>query len=410
MERVERAQADFEGPEHAQWLEHLDTERENMRTALAWLFTTGCVREAQRMCTALWEWWWMRGHLAEGARWLQLVLEADPDERTAARADVLSAAANLIRYQGDQRRAEGLYQESLTLNRELGNIAGIANVVSNLGYLAQERGDYEEARCLFLEGHAIRRRLGDTRLIAASLNNLAGVAMVQEDYARAEPLYDECLRLNQEASDSWWVAHTLFNLGLVALGQNHPDRAEQRFRQSLEMTCNLGYSLGILWALEGVAGVAAAQGQPEWAAQLWGATDSWRHQGSTPRTPSEERRIQRQMRVARVQVDHAIWTVAWEKGRAMSLEEAAREALHRGSKRPHSEPTTLTAREGEVAKMVALGFTNREIAAQLALSERTIDAHVSSILKKLGARSRSEIAGLCGQRDSTTASMPKATS
>jgi DNA-binding CsgD family transcriptional regulator len=53
----------------------------------------------------------------------------------------------------------------------------------------------------------------------------------------------------------------------------------------------------------------------------------------------------------------------------------------------------LSAREREIADLVAAGRTNREVAEQLVLSPRTIDAHLRSIYGKLGVRSRVELAG-----------------
>jgi DNA-binding NarL/FixJ family response regulator len=50
----------------------------------------------------------------------------------------------------------------------------------------------------------------------------------------------------------------------------------------------------------------------------------------------------------------------------------------------------LTAREREILRLVALGQGNKEIAAQLNVSEHTVKFHVSSVLAKLGARSRTE--------------------
>ena len=52
----------------------------------------------------------------------------------------------------------------------------------------------------------------------------------------------------------------------------------------------------------------------------------------------------------------------------------------------------LTDREWEVAMLVARGLSNRQIAAELVLSERTVDTHVSHILRKLGLVSRAQIA------------------
>jgi DNA-binding NarL/FixJ family response regulator len=52
----------------------------------------------------------------------------------------------------------------------------------------------------------------------------------------------------------------------------------------------------------------------------------------------------------------------------------------------------LTSREREVATLVAKGYTNRRIAEELYLSERTVSTHVSRIFKKLKVRSREQVA------------------
>ena len=51
----------------------------------------------------------------------------------------------------------------------------------------------------------------------------------------------------------------------------------------------------------------------------------------------------------------------------------------------------MTAHEAEVLGLLSLGLTNPEIAAHLYVSVRTIEAHVSSLLAKLGARNRAEL-------------------
>jgi DNA-binding NarL/FixJ family response regulator len=55
---------------------------------------------------------------------------------------------------------------------------------------------------------------------------------------------------------------------------------------------------------------------------------------------------------------------------------------------------TLTAREREVAALIARGLSNRQIAQQLVIADGTVNIHVSSILSKLGCSSRTQVAAL----------------
>lgn len=59
---------------------------------------------------------------------------------------------------------------------------------------------------------------------------------------------------------------------------------------------------------------------------------------------------------------------------------------------------TLTERELEVLNLLAQGMPNKEIAAQLIISERTAKFHVSSIMGKLGATNRTEAVSLAAQK------------
>ena len=54
--------------------------------------------------------------------------------------------------------------------------------------------------------------------------------------------------------------------------------------------------------------------------------------------------------------------------------------------------SALTRREAEVAALAARGLTNRDIAAQLFLSVRTVEVHVDHVLTKLGFRTRTQLA------------------
>jgi RNA polymerase sigma factor (sigma-70 family) len=86
--------------------------------------------------------------------------------------------------------------------------------------------------------------------------------------------------------------------------------------------------------------------------------------------------------------------MAWEAGRDQPLDVAIAEALALSVTGPEDVLPlieTLSNREREIAERIYHGLTNQQIAAELGISKRTVDTHVSHILRKLGFISRSEV-------------------
>jgi non-specific serine/threonine protein kinase len=105
----------------------------------------------------------------------------------------------------------------------------------------------------------------------------------------------------------------------------------------------------------------------------------------------------------RAQLGEAAFEAAWAEGQAMTFEQAvayAQSAFDAGDLSTHHPQRArtfhsaddLTRRERDVALRVAEGKSNRAIAEELVITERTVEGHVSNILAKRGFRSRAQIA------------------
>jgi len=139
---------------------------------------------------------------------------------------------------------------------------------------------------------------------------------------------------------------------------------------------------------------------------LWGAAEALREDIDTVFSPVERYVYQPYIDAAHAVLEEAEWGAAWGEGRALTLEESVECALSKEetpsmpvpvpAEKPLASPqqANLTRREQEVAVLIARGMTNRAIAKELTLSEHTVATYVSRTHKKLGLRSRTQIAAL----------------
>jgi predicted ATPase/class 3 adenylate cyclase/Tfp pilus assembly protein PilF len=307
---AEQAKPRLTGPEQAAWLERLECDHENLRTALESCLADAEPSKGLRLCGALQRFWFTRGYFAEGRAWCALFLGRPGAEApTLERASVLGGAGVLAREQGDYAAAgtllEGslsigrelhdgsgiaaslgglggvareqgdfagaraLFEESLAFRRTLGDRQGIAVALNSLGLLARELGDYPSAKRFFEEGLAIDRELGDRRSIAVSLNNLGGMACDQADHAAARTLHEESLAIRRELGDRRGIASSLTNLGDIAREQGDYAAAARLIEESLAIRRELGDRRGIAISLSALGSVALYQGDPARAQALY---------------------------------------------------------------------------------------------------------------------------------------------
>lgn len=145
----------------------------------------------------------------------------------------------------------------------------------------------------------------------------------QGDHAAARALTEESLAIYRELGGREGIANSLNNLGQVVAARGDLAAAQSMHAQSLAIYRELGDQSGIATSIEGLAGIALALAKPRRAACLWGAMKQLRDAIGAPLMPSERPHYDRQVAAARVAPgDDAAFDAAWQKGHAMTLEQA----------------------------------------------------------------------------------------
>jgi predicted ATPase/DNA-binding SARP family transcriptional activator/DNA-binding CsgD family transcriptional regulator len=431
------------------WFDRLEKEHDNMRAALSWTLEYEEAEFALRLSGALRWFWRARGYYGEGRRWLEGALSEEGRTSSAARAKALDGVGWLASEQHDIDRVQAAAEEGLKLSEEAG-IGGVilANFKNLLGEAAWLRGDYERAAELFEEGLVLHREASNTRGVAWSVCSLANVSSDRGDYERSKELYEEAIALarkiggalplgdlllalgweymlegdheratalNEEAAVLYrergsrgGLKYALDTLGWAALAREDHERARALYEENLVLCRELGDKLVASASMDGLACYAASGGEAHRAARLFGAAQALREEVGYRQKPRERSLREPYLTIARSCSDEAAWKTAFAEGQAMSFEEAVEYALSAeelSSPPPAPERPSigarhpdLTRREKAVAALVAQGLTNRQIAKELVLSERTVENHVANILKKLGLHSRERVAASITER------------
>ena len=312
----ERESAELHGPGQAAALRRLESEHPDLRAAIAWAHAEGRGELALRLAAFLWRFWWVRGLLTEGRRWLDLVLALPVEDLEALRATVLEGAAALAWGQADAEQAEARAEEALKLFRRLDDKRGVARALNHLGLVSQERGAYEQARGFFDESGTLARELGSERGYAVAVVNLGGLALIEGDRGRARELSELGLRLHREHDSPDGEAISLLNLGFAALEEGAVDEAREHLDKSCQLFRELGFTEYHSFALEGLAGVAAASGAHPEAARLLGRAEALREVADASLGPFERRLHEATVAEVQEHVDPAILAEAWREGRA----------------------------------------------------------------------------------------------
>lgn len=407
MALAHEAEPKLKGERQVAWLERLERDRDNLQTAMVWLLERGESEEAARLGWALWLFWGIRGHFAEGRRWMEQALSAESSAAmsASARAKALYVEGMMANYQGDHRSAEPLVEESLRLFKELNDKLGSAYALSNAGFAASGQGQHQRAIALNEEAVDLFLEVGEKWGAAIELGFLAVAWRGQGDRESAKSLAERGLELSREVGERQAICAALYTLATLAQAEGDNERARDLFAEGLTLSAELENGADVAHCLEGLASIAGAEGRVVRAARLWGAEEALLEKiEAAVYTYVPDRALHRsRVADARSRLDEEAFAAAWAEGRTMTSEQAIEYALDHSTTPetagPETYPAGLSAREVEVLRLVAQGMTNAEVAEKLFLSSRTVDWHLSSIYRKLEFSSRTEAARFAVEHD-----------
>ncbi len=302
-----------------------------------------------------------------------------------------------------------LLDESLAIFREHGDIWGTARTLQIAARVSFSDGNYTSARRLFDEALAADEKLRFWPGVAAGLSELGLVSRLEGNLDRAHAYQDQAAALKRKVGGG--TQNQTLEFGYLALERGGMQEAASFFDDAAAEYSAIGDHAGTCACLTGLAQLSIMQGDPRRAARLLGIAETTLERTATQRYWRDLPDYNQQLKAVRAALDPSTLAAEWALGRTQEPLEAIA-AISNGPQPEASRPPTppaaapaltplrtlkaqwggLTRREREIARLVAQGKSNRQIAEEIVVSERTVDHHISNILSKLEFTSRTQVA------------------
>ena len=288
------------------WLNKLDEEIDNLRTALEWALATDIKSGLQIVAGPIYRFWLFRSTYRELGNWLAQLLKlydqssplharalaiqsqcvgnnegnfteahllaekslqmarSLPDRQSEAFS--LSILGGFILLQGNLAEAIPLLEQSLAVYRELGDKIGQA---STIDWLSINNSDLARAASYAREGLELCRELGDLAGVASILTTLARLTYSQGDFSSSTPWLEEVLSLSRQLGDQAREDEALITYGTLAYWQGDYQRAIAFYEEGILLGEKIGYHYQNLWAQIYMAYAVLRQGHIHKAHELF---------------------------------------------------------------------------------------------------------------------------------------------
>ncbi|GAA1865892.1 LuxR family transcriptional regulator [Pseudonocardia ailaonensis] len=392
------------GPGQQEWSLRLRREHQNVASALRFALDDRRPAQAMAIASDLNLYWVTAGLMSEGRHWLRRGID-ESEPRTPGRATALRWLAYFSFYLGDGAEVPRHIAEA---RAELGPEPAAAD----LGYLSFVEG---MAQLSGSDAHGAQAPLAEALRLFAQTDEVVGRAHVLLGYgvtqwlcgdlASAQELLRECLRITGRHVESTLHSSALMNLGMVLRDVGEPGDAEAMVLEALQLKAHDQEYIGQAMCLDALAWFSVAD-DPRRGATLAGCAETaWRRSGSSIDSVVALRRFRDasldHLRAVLPERDlRSLMAAGAELSPARALA-YAQGVDGGGADQDHDHAELfrpLTEREWQVAQRVAEGLGNRQIAGRLAISPRTVDAHVTHILTKLTFGNRAQVAAWVTER------------
>jgi predicted ATPase/DNA-binding CsgD family transcriptional regulator len=385
------------GSQQRQALQQVDRIHETIRQSLLWAMDQEEWEIAARIAANLWQYWDLYGYLSQGRQWLRLIIQQDRDWPRDLIPQLYYGFGILAGSPDDANENQRLGEAFLERHQDHDDPRIKAVALNLLGLSRVTQLALRSAR----DAAAIWQETGDTIWYGLATGLAGRWAREAGDLELSEAYSRKSYKILSEAGHIWGASLALLGIGRIHQLRGELDQAAQIYRKGLAELANLGDRILVLRYLEFLMFIAADTGNLTRAIRIAGAAHRLREtMGYQLRYQAEEATVRKFHDDARSKLGDAIFESAWSTGNRYSLAQAIDDALAISSSErepelaPGSSTIRLTRRERDVLRRIVAGKTDQAIADELFVSYRTITTHVTNILNKLGANTRTEAAAI----------------